>query len=212
MGTITLSFEDKGKYITLLSIMHQQGRLPLETIRLLVGEFPQALQSKFKKDESGLFFNERLDVEVLKRNSYVQSRRDIGILGGRPKKEKINHKDNHKGNHKGNLSVNVNKDVIIIEDIIENDKFPFCDFWEIYAKKKDTHKCEQKWKQLTDSEKEEIIKRLPDYILSTPDLKYRKNPLSFLNGKCWLDDFTIIPEKPKKEKSYAQKIMDGEIL
>lgn len=87
VGTMTMTFEDRGKYITLLSIMHQQGKLSEETIRFLVGSFSDTLRLKFKQDENGLFYNERLCVEIEKRSKFIESRSNNGKLGGRPKKE-----------------------------------------------------------------------------------------------------------------------------
>jgi hypothetical protein len=37
VGTQTMNWEDRGKYITILALMHQQGRMDDETIRFLVG-------------------------------------------------------------------------------------------------------------------------------------------------------------------------------
>jgi len=80
-----MSFEDKGKFISLLCIMHQKGRLPEETIRLLVGSPSVTLRSKFNVDEHGLWYNTRLELEIEKRNRFVGSRRKNGENGGRPK-------------------------------------------------------------------------------------------------------------------------------
>lgn len=65
---------------------------------------------------------------------------------------------------------------------------PFSDFWNGYDKKKDTAKCEKKWSSLTDNERELIMAHIPAYVKSTPDKKYRKNPMTYFNGKCWLDE------------------------
>lgn len=64
----------------------------------------------------------------------------------------------------------------------------FSDFWNIYDKKKDTAKCEKKWLSLTDNERELIMAHIPAYVKSTPDKKYRKNPMTYFSGKCWLDE------------------------
>ena len=77
------------------------------------------------------------------------------------------------------------------ESVKKKDKvvnIPFIDFWNIYDKKKDTSKCEKKWSSLTDNERELIMAHIPAYVKSTPDKKYRKNPITYLNGKCWLDE------------------------
>lgn len=113
VGTMTMSFDDKGKYITIMSLMHQQGRMTEETIRLLVGSVSDILKSKFKIDENGLWYNERLEIEIDKRRLFVETRRENGQLGGRPKKPlgkpKGYPKGKPRGKHKVNLMGNENE-------------------------------------------------------------------------------------------------------
>jgi len=71
--------------------------------------------------------------------------------------------------------------------------YPFEDFWNDYGKKIDMSKCETKWNKISDSDRILIKSHLPEYKKSTPDIKFRKNPLTFLNGSCWND--TIIDQK-----------------
>ena len=61
-------------------------------------------------------------------------------------------------------------------------------FWDLYGKKKSRAKCEPKFNKLTQADKDKIFEVLPDYIASTPDIKYRKDPQTWLNGKCWNDE------------------------
>lgn len=92
VGTTTMSFEDRGKYITILALMHQNGGiLDTETIRLLVGSVSVTLQKKFIVDADGFWHNGRLDKEIENRKNFVESRQKNGKLGGRPpmKKKKI---------------------------------------------------------------------------------------------------------------------------
>lgn len=84
-GVATMSFEDRGKYISILCLMHQQGRMDEETIRFLVGSVSVTLKSKFEVDENGLWYNERLEEETEKRIKFTESRRLNGSKGGRPK-------------------------------------------------------------------------------------------------------------------------------
>ena len=70
----------------------------------------------------------------------------------------------------------------------------FNDFWNLYAKSSDKQKCQEKFLKLTDDEIKSIFETLPFYIIQTPDKTYRKNPLTYLNGKCWND---IDPSKPQ---------------
>jgi len=114
VGVQTMTFEDRGKYITILALMHQQGRMNEETIRFLVGSVSDNLLLKFQKDEHGMYFNARLEEEIEKRAHFVDSRRNNGKKGGRPK---ANAKPNGypNGKPKNNLSEDVNENVI--EDI-----------------------------------------------------------------------------------------------
>ena len=110
-GVATMNFEDRGKYITLLCLMHQQGRLSDETIRFVVGSVSVILSSKFKIDETGLWYNERLELEAAKRSNFTQSRRDNGNKGGRPVKKEPTDKptNNLMDNHNVNLMENENE-------------------------------------------------------------------------------------------------------
>lgn len=110
VGVQTMNFEERGKYISILCQMHQQGRLSEETISFLVGSVSVNLKAKFRIDPNGLWFNERLEEETRKRNEFTESRRINGKMGGRPKITKPSGKPN--GKHKGNLMGNENEDVI----------------------------------------------------------------------------------------------------
>ena len=71
----------------------------------------------------------------------------------------------------------------------DNEKNTLFDcFWDLYGKKKSRAKCEPKFNKLTQADKDKIFEVLPDYIASTPDIKYRKDPQTWLNGKCWNDE------------------------
>jgi hypothetical protein len=63
----------------------------------------------------------------------------------------------------------------------------FDKFWTLYGKSTDKQKCLDKFVKLTEDEIKTIFETLPVYLLQTPDKKYRKNPLTYLNGKCWND-------------------------
>lgn len=89
-GVATLNWEDRGKYISILCLMHQQGRMSEETIRFIVGSVSDNLRSKFSIDDNGLWYNERLETESEKRSKFTESRRLNGLEGGRPK-SKVEH-------------------------------------------------------------------------------------------------------------------------
>ena len=61
-------------------------------------------------------------------------------------------------------------------------------WWNLYDKKRGKEKCMAKWEKLSIEEKELCIEATPAYVSSTPDKAYRKDPLTYLNGKCWNDE------------------------
>ena len=86
----------------------------------------------------------------------------------------------------------------------------FEEWWDIYDKKRSKDKCLDKWMKLKQEEREKCIRATPAYVASTPDKKYRKDPLTYLNGKCWNDE--IIPnngtEQPTKQQQQLSKLTD----
>lgn len=110
-GVSTMNFDDRGKYITLLATMHQKGRLSDETIRFLVGSPSVSLSEKFKQDDKGFWYNERLESEIDKRRSFIDSRRENGQKGGRPKKPS----GKPLGGATDNLPENENVDTVLRE-------------------------------------------------------------------------------------------------
>jgi hypothetical protein len=61
-------------------------------------------------------------------------------------------------------------------------------FWNAYNKKIDRSKSEKAWSKLKKHEIDKIMESVDSYVISNPDLQYRKNPLTYLNGKCFNDE------------------------
>ena len=70
-------------------------------------------------------------------------------------------------------------------------------FWNLYDKKKDRPKCERKWENLKDRERELVISYIPAYKESTQDKQYRKDPATFLNNRSWENEILITAEEGK---------------
>lgn len=77
-------------------------------------------------------------------------------------------------------------------------------FWDLYGKKEDRAKSEKKWISLSDRDRELIIEDIPKYLKPISDRKYQKNPMTYLNGKCWLDERE--PEKPVISSDQPRKV------
>lgn len=91
----------------------------------------------------------------------------------------------------------------------------FSVFWDLYDKKEDRDKCEKKWRSLTNKEREEIMQKLPPYIQATPDKKYRKNPITYLNNKSWNNEIVAYIkdpiQQPKSQEKTIQQYADTEL-
>ena len=84
------------------------------------------------------------------------------------------------------------------------DPCSFSSFWNTYSKKVgDKQKIERKWNKLSKAEKQAVMDHLKEYIPSTPNLQYRKNPQTYLNNKSWNDE--IITTQNTNGKSNGSK-------
>ena len=102
-GTLLMSMEQKGKFITLLCIQHQKGHLSEKDMLHICGSYDEDVFTKFQKDEHGKFYNIRLEEEVDKRKAYSESRRN-----NRKKKEDMNNTSSSYVEHMENENENEN--------------------------------------------------------------------------------------------------------
>lgn len=73
-GTQFFTDEQVGKYIRLLMAQHQHGHLTDQQVNFICKSYDNEVLKKFTKDDNGLWYNERLEVEIEKRKSYSISR------------------------------------------------------------------------------------------------------------------------------------------
>jgi hypothetical protein len=71
-----MNYEQRGKYITLLCLQHQQGFLTDEDLKNVLDDTDLKIFSKFEKLSDGLFYNIKLKNESERRKSYTESRRN----------------------------------------------------------------------------------------------------------------------------------------
>lgn len=107
----------------------------------------------------------------------------------------VNVNVNVNDNDNDNVTVNDNENTNKIRNRKVACSIPFDDFWNLYGKKIDRVKCEKKWLSLTDEQRNLAMKHVPRYISSSvgKELRFRKNPLSYLNGECWNDEILDEP-------------------
>jgi hypothetical protein len=79
-GTFTMNYEQRGKYITLLCLQHQQGFLTEDDLKNVLEDTDIKIFSKFEKLSDGLFYNIKLKnesevtIEALKKNLAAKAR------------------------------------------------------------------------------------------------------------------------------------------
>ena len=106
-STFLWTSAETGVYIRLLCYQQINGHITSNEFEKLCEGFDK-VKSKFVKDEDGLYYNERMEREILKRFKYVNALRENGAKGGRPSTK--NQLDNLLANQLRNR--NRNKDII----------------------------------------------------------------------------------------------------
>ena len=75
-------------------------------------------------------------------------------------------------------------------ELVKDDKeTQFEKFYNLYDYKKGKMQAEKAFSRLTKNNIEEVFKALPKYIASTPDVKFRKYPATWLNTRGWEDEY-----------------------
>ena len=88
-----------------------------------------------------------------------------------------------------------------VEVEVEKEDISFDQFWESYDKKVGKEKTLAKWERLSEKDRIECLAAVPAYVKSTPDKGYRKNPLTYLNGRHWEDEIII---REKNQNAYGR--------
>lgn len=119
-GTVTMTNEQRGKYIMLLCIQHQKGKLTQKDLEAYLDDDDFEILEKFPISEDGFYYNIRMKEEAKKRKSYSESRRnnrtgksktndnDMNNLSESYKKHMINTSSTYE-KHMENENVNVNE-------------------------------------------------------------------------------------------------------
>ena len=72
VGTITMNYEQRGKYITLLCLQHQKGKLTDKDMKSILTEEDIEIAEKFIKDTDGCWYNIRLKEELKKEKNILK--------------------------------------------------------------------------------------------------------------------------------------------
>ncbi len=187
-GTMGMTFEEKGAYITLLMLQFNRGHMTSHMIGQTVGQLWDSLKDKFEIDSQGLYYNARLQDEIQKRKAFTESRRN-NISGNNQysKKEEIKtgHMGGHMTSHMEDEDENVidnKEEVINYNGVLENYHL-YCDRLSKVIK-------------LSDARKKHISARFKEFDYETIISVFKKvSESDFLNGKndrYWKADFDWI--------------------
>jgi hypothetical protein len=192
-GTFTMDNEQVGKYIRLLCLQHQKGKLSEKDMLSICKAYDNEIWDKFKV-EDGLYYNERMFNETIRRQKFSESRRNNAKS---PKKESTSEAyAKHMETETENRTITIN----------ENINIDFEWFWVEYDKKiGDKQKLKKKWNKLTDEERQNAMNYIDLYKQSVPDKQFRKNPETFLNNKSWNDEIINRSIATSNKLSYAER-------
>lgn len=141
-GTQFFTDDQVGKYIRLLCAQHLHGHLSEKHMIHICKTHDVEILAKFKKDDDGLYYNERLEFEILRRRHYSESRSsNRKSTNKKQKKHKNISKSyvNHMGNGDGNEIANANE--VENEVVFPFESENFLNHWNIWKRyKKDQHK------------------------------------------------------------------------
>jgi hypothetical protein len=192
-GTFTMDNEQVGKYIRLLCLQHQKGKLSEKDMLSICKAYDNEIWDKFKV-EDGLYYNERMFNETIRRQKFSESRRNNAKS---PKKESTSEAyAKHMETETENRTITIN----------ENINIDFEWFWNDYDKKVgDKQKLKKKWNKLTDEERQNAMNYIDLYKQSVPDKQFRKNPETFLNNKSWNDEIINRSITTSHKLSYTER-------
>ena len=73
----SLTMEERGEYITLLSLQHQRGHLDQKTLNIQFSRsgISDDVLNLLKSDEKGCLYSEWLEEIIIKRKAFTESRR-----------------------------------------------------------------------------------------------------------------------------------------
>lgn len=209
-GTMLMTDEEIGQYIKLICLQHQKGHLKEKDILNICKTHNEEIFSKFKIDEEGNYYNERLETEINKRKAYSESRRN----NRKKKEEKTTYEEDMKNicnsyeEHMENENININKNInknkdrdkgVIGEEeeeteILDMWETQFNDFYSLYPKKVKKQDV-KKWFQKNKPSNELFSSMLHSLEQFRASKEWQKDggqfipyPSTWLNQKRWEDE------------------------
>ena len=181
MGTYGMTDAQVGRYIRLMCLQHTKGHLSEDVMAgAMGGELDAAVMSKFKIDENGLYYNERLEEEVSKRKRYSESR-------SKNRMSKSESHDNHMNNiceshdeHMENENIVINNTTnldktVTKKGVVGGNKHRYGEYQNVLLTDADLEKLKAEMPDW-----QEMIERLSGYIESK-GVKYKNHLATMRN-------------------------------
>jgi len=188
----------------LLTVNHSEQKLKLKGVLLTVkrGESVCSLETwgkrwKWNKNRVRRFFSLlQKDSMIEIKSEQITTRLTVCNYDSYQSKRNADVTQTKRKRNGDGTQTNPNKERNNDKEIIVS---AFDAFWNFYGKKVDRASCFKKWCQVVTMENIDHVRHsLKIYIKQTEnDIKFRKNPLTWLNGSCWLD--FELGEQPKTQ-------------
>lgn len=223
-GTLGMSREEKGAYIDLMLLQFNRGHMTKDMIGQMFGHDTErlwnVLRSKFKEDENGCFFNDRLEQEQNKRKAYSESRRK-NVKGINQHTKSADKKGGHMTSHMENENrdrdiIDNSNNIIILNTEKKEEKIivPFAEIVEAY-----NSICISlpKCSKLTEDRKKKIKQRwseMENDMGKITELFTKTQQSDFCTGKVkeWTANFDWLFENSKNWVKVVEGNYDNKIL
>jgi hypothetical protein len=132
-GTFTMTDEQVGKYIRLLCLQHQKGKLTEKDMLSICKAYDNEIYEKFDQVD-GFFVNDRMYNESIRRSKFTESRRNNAKSIKNDSISEASAKHMHKHMETETETINVNKDIFInniepYKNLLNESYQEFIDYW-----------------------------------------------------------------------------------
>lgn len=180
----------------LLRRLKLESEVEIEGLNFVLNEF-------FTLEDDG-YHHSRIDNEIAKYQANAEKNRENGKKGGRPPKNKPKITQSFVDGLPVNSQINLNQELSTTNQELSIN-LSFDDFWNAYDYKQGSLvKLKAKWQSLTVEQRKLIMSHVPEYVKSTPNKKFRKHPLTYLNNESWLDEITELGGNDAEQDSSAR--------
>jgi hypothetical protein len=132
-GTFTMTDEQVGKYIRLLCLQHQKGKLTEKDMLSICKAYDNEIYEKFDQVD-GFFINDRMYNESIRRSKFTESRRNNAKSVKNDSISIASAKHMHTHMETETETINVNKDIFInniepFKNLLNESYLEFIDYW-----------------------------------------------------------------------------------